>query len=42
MSKENADVVGDKPVKNGIGEMSISEEAKQNVGAEHYERLLYI
>ena len=40
--KENVDVVGDKPVKNNAGEMSMSEEAKQNVQAEHYERLLNI
>ena len=40
MRKENVDVVGDKPVKNDTGEMSMSEEAKQNVWAEHYERLL--
>ena len=28
--KENVDVVGEKPVKNDTGEMSMSEEAKQN------------
>ena len=39
MRKENVDVVGDKPVKNDTGEMSMSEEAKQNAWAEHYERL---
>ena len=32
MRKENVDVVGDKPVKNDAGEMSTSEEAKQNEG----------
>ena len=42
MRKENVDVVGDKPVKNDTGEMSISEEAKQNAWAEHYERLLNV
>ena len=42
MRKENVDVVGDKPVKNDAGEMSKSEEAKQSVWAEHYERLLNI
>ena len=36
--KENVDVV----VKNGAGEMSMSEEAKQNAWAEHYERLLNV
>ena len=40
MRKENVDVIGDKPVKNDAGEMSMSEEAKQNAWAEHYERLL--
>ena len=33
---------GDKPVKNDTGEMSMSEEAKQNAWAEHYERLLNV
>ena len=42
MRKENVDVVGDKPVKNDTGEMSMSEEAKQNGWAEHYERLLNV
>ena len=41
MRKEN-DVVGDKPVKNDAGHMSMSGEAKQNEWAEHYERLLNI
>ena len=43
MRKENVDVVGDKPVKNDAGEMSMSKEAKQNAWAEHYnERLLNV
>ena len=42
MRKENVDAVGDKPVKNGAGERSVSEEAKQNAWAEHYERLLNV
>ena len=42
MRKENVDVVGDKPVKNDTWEMSMSEEAKQNAWAEHYERLLNV
>ena len=29
-------------MKNEVGEMSMSEEAKQNVWAEHYERLLNV
>ena len=41
MRKENADV-GDMPVKNDAGEMSMSEEAKQNAWAEHYKRLLNV
>ena len=42
MRKENVDVVGDKPVKNDTGEMSMSKEAKQNAWAERYERLLNV
>ena len=42
MRKENVDVLGDKPVKNDAGEMSMSEEAKQNAWAEHYKRLLNV
>ena len=42
MRKENVDVVGDKAVKNDTGEMSMSEEAKQNAWVEHYERLLNV
>ena len=37
MRKENVDV-GDKPLNNDAVEMSMSEEAKQNAWAEHYER----
>ena len=42
MRKDNVDVVGDKPVKNDAGEMSMSKEAKQNAWAEHYERLFNV
>ena len=38
--KENADVVGDKPVKNDAGEMSMSDDSKQKAWLEHYQRLL--
>ena len=38
--KENVDVVGDKPAKNNAGKMSMSEDAKQNAWAEHYEKFL--
>ena len=40
MRKENVDVVGDKPVKNNAWEMSMTEDAKHNAWAEHYEKLL--
>ena len=42
MRKDNVDVVGEKPVKNDAWEMSMCKEAKQNVWAEHYERLLNV
>ncbi|RUS73531.1 hypothetical protein EGW08_018716 [Elysia chlorotica] len=42
MRKENADVVGDKPVKNDAGEMSMSVDSKQKAWLEHYERLLNV
>ena len=42
MRKEDVDVVGDTPVKNDAGEMSIWDEAKQNAWTEHYERLLNV
>ena len=34
--RESADVVGDKPVKNDAGEMSMTENSKQKVWLEHY------
>ena len=34
--------MGDKPVKNDAGKMSLSEEAKQNVWLEHYKRLFNV
>ena len=33
--KENADIVGDKPVKNDAGEMSMSDDSKQTAWLEH-------
>ena len=36
--REDADVVGDKPVKNDAGEMSVSEDSRQK----HYQRLLNV
>ena len=40
--RENTDVVGDKPVKNEAGEMSMSEDSKQKAWLEHYQRLLNV
>ena len=40
--RENTDVVGDKPVKNDVGEMSMSEDSKQKAWLEHYQRLLNV
>ena len=38
--KENADVVGDEPMKNDAGEMSMSDDSKRKAWLEHYQRLL--
>ena len=38
--RENADVVGDKPVKNDAGEMSVSEDSKRKAWLKHYQKLL--
>ena len=38
--KENADVVGDKPVKNIAGAMSMNDGSKRKAWLEHYQRLL--
>ena len=40
--RENTDYVGDKPVKNDAGEVSVSEDSKQKAWLEHYQRLLNI
>ena len=40
--RENADVVGDKPVKNDAGEMSVREDSKQKAWLEHYQKLLNV
>ena len=42
LRRENADVVGDKPVKNDAGEMSMSEDSKQKAWREDYQSLLNI
>ena len=38
--KENADVEGDKTVKNDAGGMSMCDDSKQKAWLEHYQRLL--
>ena len=38
--RENANIVGDKPIKNNAGEMSMSDESKRKAWLEHYQRLL--
>ena len=40
--RENAGVFDDKPVKTDEGEMSMSEDSKQNAWLEHYQRLLNV
>ena len=40
--REKADVVGDKPVKNDAGEISMSQDSKQKAWLEHYQRLLNV
>ena len=40
--RENTDVVGDKPVKNNAGELSMSEDSKQKAWPEHYQRLFNV
>ena len=42
MREHNVDVIGDKPMKKAIGEMSMGVEAKQKAWAEHNERLLNV
>ena len=37
--RDKADVVGDKPVKNDAGEMSVSKDSKQKALLEYYQRL---
>ena len=39
-NKEKAGVVGDKPVKNCAGEMSMTDDSKKKAWLEHYQRLL--
>ena len=38
MRRDNRDVMGEKPVKNDAGQLSLDEEAKKEAWREHYER----
>ena len=40
MRPDNQDVMGEKPVKNDAGQLSLDEESKNEAWKEHYERLL--
>ena len=42
MRRDNQDVMGEKPVKNAAGQLSLDEESKKEAWKEHYERLLNI
>ena len=42
MRPGNQDVMGEKPVKNDAGQLSLDEEAKKEAWREHYERLLNV
>ena len=42
MHRDNQDVVGEKPVKNDAGQLSLDEEAKKEAWREHYEHLLNV
>ena len=39
---ENVDVVGEKPVRDDAGELSLTDAAKQKAWLQHYERLLNV
>ena len=40
MRRDNQDIMGEKPVKNDAGQLSLDEEVKKEAWREHYERLL--
>ena len=42
MRRDNQDVMGEKPVKNDAGQLSLEEESKKEVWKEHYELLLNV
>ena len=42
MRRDNQDVMGEKPVKNDAGQLSLDEEAKRAAWKDHYERFLNV
>ena len=42
MRRDNQDVMGEKPVKNDAGQLSLDEKSKKEAWKEHYERLLNV
>ena len=42
MRRDNQDVMGEKPVKNDAGQLSLDEESKKEAWKEHYKRLLNV
>ena len=42
MRRDNQDVMGEKPVKNDAGQLSLDEESKKEAWKEHYERFLNV
>ena len=42
MRRDSQDVMGEKPVKNDAGQLSLDEEAKKEAWKEHYERLINV
>ena len=42
MRLDNQDVMGEKPIKNDAGQLSLDEESKKEAWKEHYERLLNV
>ena len=42
MRRDNQDVMGEKPVKNDAGQLTLDEESKKEACKEHYKRLLNV
>ena len=42
MCRDNQNVMGEKPVKNVAGQLSLDEESKKEAWKEHYERLVFL